>query len=298
MFKAYPKIHRIGKAETEGILNGTCHVEEKIDGANVSIWLEDGVIQCASRSQKVTSGFNGFVDFVNSNESIKKCLLENPNFRLYGEWLVRHTIAYNELSYKKFYLFDILEDTTNQFLSRESVLNVGETYSIPTPMQFGIFENPTVEELSKFVGKSCLGENGEGVVIKNLQFVNTFGSLAYAKIVSEKFKEDNGVIFGGNNRTSVSYWEIYVVNKYMTLSRVQKIMNKIQPLIDEKLDLKHTSRVISTCYHDMLVEEIWEIQDRVETLNFKNLKKIACKKASVIYKELLTGDVSVAHQNK
>jgi len=31
MFKKYPKIHRLGKEETEGILEGTCYIQEKID---------------------------------------------------------------------------------------------------------------------------------------------------------------------------------------------------------------------------------------------------------------------------
>lgn len=38
-FKPYFKIHRLGKEETEGILIGECHVEEKIDGANTSILI-------------------------------------------------------------------------------------------------------------------------------------------------------------------------------------------------------------------------------------------------------------------
>lgn len=44
MFIKYPKIHRLGKEETEGILNALCYIQEKIDGANTSIWIgEDGV---------------------------------------------------------------------------------------------------------------------------------------------------------------------------------------------------------------------------------------------------------------
>ena len=32
-FRSYGKIHRLGKEETEGILQGFCHVQEKVDGA-------------------------------------------------------------------------------------------------------------------------------------------------------------------------------------------------------------------------------------------------------------------------
>lgn len=124
-----------------------------------------------------------------------------------------------------------------------------------------------------------------------------FGSHNYAKIVTESFKEDNGVTFGGNNKHSDSYSEMYVVNKYMTVARIEKVMNKIQPMIDKKLDLEHIPRISGTAYHDMLTEEIWEIQTKVQSLHFGTLKRIATKKAVAIYKEILSGDISVAHQH-
>jgi hypothetical protein len=37
MFIKYPKIYRLGKDETIGILTGTCVLSEKLDGANVSV---------------------------------------------------------------------------------------------------------------------------------------------------------------------------------------------------------------------------------------------------------------------
>ena len=104
----YPKIRRLGDEDNDGILMGKVYVQEKIDGANAQIWIEDGEIKCGSRTQELTQGFNGFVDYAKSHEGIRKCLEANPNHRLFGEWLVRHTIAYNETVYKKFYLFDVM----------------------------------------------------------------------------------------------------------------------------------------------------------------------------------------------
>lgn len=295
MFKKYPKIHRLGKEETDGILTGTCYVEEKIDGANTSIWIEDGEIKTASRSQIVTSGFNGFVDYVRSNQNINNLLKDNPTFRLYGEWLVRHTIAYNELAYKKFYLFDIEDNGVR--LDTNKVHEYADKYGIPHPQLFGMFTNATPDQINVFAGKTNLGEKGEGIVVKNPTFINKFGELQYAKIVTQEFKEDNGVVFGGNNKHSETYWETWVTNKYMTLERIQKIINKLQPIIDKKLDLEHTPRVANTAFHDMLVEEIWDISKHVQDINMQSLKRIAIKKAIMIYKEIITGDISVAHKN-
>lgn len=301
MFKRYPKIHRLGKEETDGILEGVCHLEEKIDGANASIWLDqDGNIACGSRNRELEEGFNGFVEHAKTSAQIGLLLHDNPTYRLYGEFLVRHTIGYNESAYKKFYLFDITVvkegEEEEEFLPKEEVIRLADTYGIPRPEYHGSFENPTEEQLMKFVGKSVLGEKGEGIVIKNHEFRDKFGSHNYAKIVTESFKEDNGVTFGGNNKFSDTYWEMYVVNKYMTVARVEKVMHKVESATGERPDLKHIPRIANTCYHDMLTEEIYEIAKKVVALNFKSLQRISMKKAVAIYKEILSGDISVAHQ--
>lgn len=305
MLIKYPKIHRLGSDENEGILFGKCFVQEKIDGANTSIWVEGGEIKCGSRNNELSGGFNGFVDYAKWHLGITALLVDHPNYRLYGEWLVRHTIAYKETAYKKFYLFDVLVDgeyegerVKGKWLSINEVVELAEQYQIETPKLFGHVENPSVEYLQSLVGVSEIGERGEGIVIKNFDFVNKFGACEYAKIVTESFKEENAVVFGGNNKHSDSYWEMYVCNKYMTLARVQKVMNKIQPTVDEKLGLKHIPRILGTCYHDILTEEVWEIARKVQTLNFKILQRVCYKKARQIYVDILNENISVADKEE
>ena len=80
-FKKYPKIHRLGKDETLGILDGDCHTQEKIDGANASIWLgDDGDIRCGSRNNDVTEGsFNGLVEYVKNHKGKFEVMNKVPN---------------------------------------------------------------------------------------------------------------------------------------------------------------------------------------------------------------------------
>jgi hypothetical protein len=307
-FKKYPKVHRLGKDETDGILIGTVHVEEKLDGSNVQIWMEEGELQFGTRNQRITEGFNGFVDYCKNDEAIAKFFEDTgEDYRLYGEWLVRHTISYNETAYKQFYLFDITlrepelgEEEREKFLEREVVKQLAEEFGFKTPQYHGSWTNPTEEDMQTIMGLaglSALGEEGEGVVLKNEEFRDKFGNQNYAKIVTEKFKENNGITFGGNNKHSDTYWEMWIVNKYMTLARITKVMQKLQPQIDEKLDLQHIPRITKTAYHDMLTEEIWEISKKAGDVNFKSLKRVALKKAVQIYKDILTGDISVADSN-
>lgn len=293
MFIRYEKIHRLGKEETEGILEGTCYIQEKIDGANTSIWVEDGEIKCGSRNNVLQSGFNGFVDYVKSHEGINTLLKKHPEYRLYGEWCVRHTIQYNETAYKKFYLFDIMIKDSD-FYEIPQVYITAEKYGIETPKLFDVIDNPTVEQVMKYVGMSAIGEVGEGVVIKNFMFVNKFAQICYAKVVTEKFKEDNAICFGGNNKFSDTYCEMYICNKYMTLQRIEKIIHKIEPTLDRKIDMQDIQRVMSTAFHDLITEEIWEIQKKVPSVNFKSLERVCYKKAKQIFVDILNNSISVA----
>lgn len=301
MFKKYPKIHAYGKSENVGILDeGDFIVQEKLDGANVSIWLEAGEINMGSRTQKITEGFNGFCEYVKEHKGIKKFFEEHPDLRLYGEWLVRHTISYNETAYKKFYLYDILLPN-DEWMRSDDVQETAITYDISFPTIFhdtvkdGVIN---LEEINVFTGKTELGKMGEGIVIKNVGFVNSFGDHAYAKIVTQEFKEGNALVFGGNNKHSETYWEMYIINQYATLARVKKVMHKLQPIIDEPLDKKHTPRITNTCYHDMITEEAWEIAKKVQHVDFKALKRLSFKKFVQIYHYILDDNISVADENK
>lgn len=311
-FKAYNKIHGIHKEECEGILEGVCHIQEKVDGANASIWLEDDEVHYGSRSRdlfKANDNFNGFGDWVKSHEGIKQFLQAHPDHRLNGEWLVRHTIGYKELNYKKFYLFDItkemqkrneegVEETVEITLDIPFMYELAEKYEIPAVHLFGTVENPTMDQLKAFAGTSMLGEKGEGIVIKNLSFVNKFGVQQWGKFVTQEFKEDNGITFGGNNKHSESYEEMYYVNKMMTLPRVQKVLHKLESS-EGRLSEKHIPRVMGTCYHDLISEEGWVIAQELgktgKMFNFKTFKSLCDRKAKSIFLEILTGDISVAN---
>lgn len=306
-FRKYDKVHRLGKEETDGILLGTVHVEEKVDGANLSIWLgSGGEIRVGSRNNDLTANgneFNGAVKYVNTHPGIKKFFEENNNCRLYGEWLVKHTIEYNPTAYKKFYLFDIFieseieagEDTVPRgFLNPQVVHDLANQYGIDVVPYLGKFENPTFEELKKLMGASKFGDRGEGIVLKNVGFKNTFGDFCYAKIVDEAFKEDNGITFGGNNKFSDTYWEVWIMNKFIDVPRVQKIMNKIQPMVNERMDMKHIPRVMHAVYHDMITEEAWTISQKARKIDFDALQRVCYKKIKQVYVSILNDSISVA----
>lgn len=301
-FKPYPKVLALHKEECTGILNGTCYIQEKVDGANASIWLgDDGEIRCGSRTQDVTNqGFRGLVDWARSHEGIKKLLSINPNLRLYGEWCVRHSIAYDNLSYQKFYLFEAESD--DKKIDIEEMYIIAKEYDIPTVHLFAKIENPTLEQIQEFAGKSVLGSVGEGVVIKNFDFINAFGDHINAKYVTQEFREKNAIVFGGNNRHSETYTETHFMNEFVTVPRVQKCIHKMESMNDEKPDMKHLPQIMGMVYHDIIKEEAWEISKKCTSSNtkfdFKAFQRLCYAKAKQIYIEIITNDISVAHMSR
>ena len=337
-FIRYPKIKRLGDSDTDGILDGPVYVQEKIDGANASIWTEDidGVLNIClgSRSRCLCKfpldvdkrpaeltgdGFRGFREYVAAHEGIAIYLQDNPEDRLYGEWLVPHSIQYSSEHYNKFYLFDITQGRTEikcgsedregkegvkvvpeGFISTTVVHIIARTYNITTPKLYVDFKEVTPEQIEEIAGKSELGKQGEGVVIKRDDFINKWGRHAHAKFVTDEFKESNATAFGGNNKSSTTYGEQKVCNKYMTLPRVKKVMQKILFTLgdDEELEMKHTSRVAGTSYNDMLTEEIWNIQKECNVISFKALARVCSKKAIHMFHDILKGHDSVAYEEK
>lgn len=306
MFYEYPKVHRLGHEDCDGILEGECYIQEKIDGANASIWLEDGRIRVGSRNNDIsnTDSLNGFHEYVMGHEGLQTMVRNLPNCRFYGEWLLRHSIQYDETAYREFYLFDIFEDVVEgdeksfnceKRWSPKEVQIIAAIYSVKSPTIFATLDNPSLETLKSFLGQSVLGNEGEGIVIKNMEFTNKWGRHVYAKLVTEDFREKNAIIFGGNSKHSENYWEQYIVNQFMTVARIRKVVQKIASLTGGKAELSWTPRVAGTAYHDMLEEEIWTIAKKCGKVDFKVLSRIAHKKAQIIFKDVLSNDLSVAY---
>lgn len=298
-YRAYPKIHRLGKEETDGILDNELIVQEKVDGANCSIFELDGKVRCGTRTRMLPEddSFNGFQEAVRANFQLAMFFSREPNKILYGEWLVKHTITYNEEAYRKIYLFDIYDTVKDEWSTQDEVREWAEFLNLEYPHIFATGKL-TEEQIQEYVGKSMIAPAGEGVVLKAQGFVNKFGDHCYAKVVHQKFKESNAIVFGGNNKHSETYWEMYVVNKYCTTGRVRKIMQKLQSETERRLDMEHTSQIAGTCYHDLITEEIWEIVKKVPALDFKRLQGLCYRKFIQIYHDILNNSLSIADEEK
>lgn len=284
MFRKYDKVVRFEKPDCEGILNGDVYIFEKIDGSNVSVWKdrETGKLCAASRnnvvmdSENVIYPFNGFCAYLLEPEMKARLdgyFLTFPYDILYGEWLIHHTVHYPEDKYKQMYIFDVYGTIQNIYYSHDACYPLLKRYGFRVAPLLAKLSCPTIDEVMQYVGQTKMGgEQGEGIVLKNYDFINKYGRTVYGKIVSKKFQETKHVPKTVKNDEI----EKSIASVYVTETRVAKIIHKVELYINhgELIKIQDIPKVLQLMYNDIITEDMWEIIKKKNnpTINFKTLR--------------------------
>src|SRR6056297_3595068 len=202
-FKKYQKIRRIGDDRTKGILNGRVSVFPKIDGTNASVWMDDRKVKAGSRNRELTleNDNQGFYAMIINNQNIINFFKDYPDYRLYGEYLVPHSLkTYKDNAWRKFYVFDVM-DSTDEYIPYEHYKELMDKYNIDYIPPIAHIEGATVDSLFRLLDKNTFlikdGEGkGEGIVCKCYDYANKYGDIIWGKIVTSEFKEKHTKIMG------------------------------------------------------------------------------------------------------
>lgn len=195
--KKYKDIERLKDKYAPAFKSGEhITITEKIDGANASIVVnEDGTLTACSRRNELNQNntLQGFYDFVQTLDASIVSAALTSRYILFGEWLVKHTIRYPEDKMKQFYVFDVFDTETEQYMPWDFTKQIAEFIGLKTVPVF--YDGPFIswEHIYSFVGKTEMGgePTGEGVVIKSQDRLdNKFsGTPEYVKIVAKEFSE-------------------------------------------------------------------------------------------------------------
>lgn len=283
-FKKYQHVERIGTVETTGILDGMCYVFPKIDGTNSSVWLDCHEIKAGSRNRELSfeSDNAGFYKAIAEDNRIINFFTNNPNKRLFGEWLVPHSLkTYQDEAWKKFYVFDVMFG--DDYLQYDEYKILLDEYEIDYIPPIGKIENPSEEALYNFLEKNIfLIKNnsgiGEGVVIKNYNYTNRFGDIKWAKIVANEFKEKHQKEFKVTEFKEKDFIEKKIVNKYVTKSLCEKEFEKIKN--EEGWSSKFIPRLLSVIFYSLIKEESWNFikENKNSVIDFKRLQGFTTEK--------------------
>ena len=154
-YSKYQHIERLGSAEVDGILDGVCHIFPKLDGTNSQLWWDNG-LKAGSRNRElsVESDNAGFYNWALTQSNILSFFENRPDLKLYGEWLVPHTLKnYNSNAWRNFYVFDVTRED-GSYLTYEEYNALLLFYAIPTIPVLAIKTNPSLSELNSIVSEN------------------------------------------------------------------------------------------------------------------------------------------------
>lgn len=302
-------IERFGKSKkVEGIEKGKCFIFPKIDGSNAQAFLDDdGVVQAGQRNGMCTEQFNGkgLWQTIVSDNKIKKFLLDNPNLRLYGEFLIPHTLKdYNFDSWNKFYIFDV-EETVNgnsRLLSYTEYSKLLEKYDLLYIKPLAIIDYPTTSDFSRILeSNKYLLDNveaiGEGIVIKNYDYIcKQTKEQLFAKIVRAEFiAEHHNLEYDEKTGTYIEKTiEEKIADEFFTDAFIEKEVDKaINNLFDGELTKdkrKRIPEIFDFVFYAFVEEDMRNVVEKynkpnVSFMQLYNLCRDRIKEVSSIFKK-------------
>jgi hypothetical protein len=265
MFIKYQHVERYGNTEVQGIELGEAYVFPKLDGTNGSVWMDDGVICAGSRNRVLAIGDDnaGFYGEISKDIRIASYLKEFPHHTLYGEWLVPHSLkTYREDAWRKFYIFDVFDRNTEKLMHYEGYRMQMERHGLNYLAPLAIIKNGSADmfvqmlEKNVFLIQDGMG-SGEGIVIKNYDYLNRFGNQIWAKLVTNEFKEKHHKEMGAPI-IGCEIIEQKITDKYVTQALVDKVYAKIAAEHDGWTS-RYIPQLLNTVFYDLVREEMWEI---------------------------------------
>ena len=313
--KQYMHLERFGNTEVENIELGQVYVFPKIDGTNASVWVDhqyvDMPIQAGSRMRQLSleadnAGFLAWlaqprmeIDFP---EDLQDCpqwqriwwfLLKHKTLRLFGEWLVPHTFkGYREDAWRKFYVFDVLNDETDTYMTYEAYKPLLEEFGIEYIPPLAIVKNGSYEGFLKLLEQNKYlcpdnGEPGEGIVIKNYDYYNKYGRQVWAKIVRQEFKEAHYKTMGAPEINGGKMNEELIVEHCLSSHLVDKVFEKIKEA-EGGWSSKYIPRLLETVFYDVVREELWDGWKKIGfgNINGKTLKALVIQRIKTLKPEI------------
>jgi hypothetical protein len=301
-FLRYPHLCKFGNKEVENIEFGITHVFPKLDGTNSSLWCDldkhnNYKLYAGSRNRQLSleSDNAGFLNSFSGSESGVKhwhYLINNQNHILYGEWLVPHTIKnYREDAWRRFWIFDVFDRSTGKFLPYDVYKPLLEKYNLDFIPCIKAFKNGSWENFMHEAQNNAGfllpdGAKGEGIVIKNYNWTNSYQQVTWAKIVLAEFKDKFHAAMGHNVEENKSNSQ-FICDKACTEALIEKEYAKIV-VENDGWQSRFIPRLLHTVFYSVVTEELWSCLKEIKygLVNFKELQQLCILKVKETKPEL------------
>lgn len=271
----YQHVERLGNEEVEGILDGEVIVQTKLDGANLTVAWDNGIV-IASRNNIISypghlyvgtggQSFRGAIDYVTTHVGFIS--LAQSDHILRCEYLKKHTVRYAQENYGHVYVYDVQRKDLSY---KHPIHWMGMAQALGVriiPITYTV-HRPTVDYLTKLVaGPDEFGaEQKEGLVIKRYDgWTNKFGHITWAKLIAEDFREKNKLVFGGSSKDPP---EVQFVANTLTRQFIHKTICTLEDSLGRRLTVRDMPQVLGRCWHDAFSEELWNFIKKGKVKNF------------------------------
>lgn len=209
-----------------------------------------------------------------------------------------HTLrTYLDSAWSKFYIFDVYDRETEQYLSYDKYKDIAaelerECPNIELLPPLAVAKVLRDQDIEKALQSNfyLMKENelGEGIVIKRYSFVNKYGRTVWAKAVRTEFTAKHIKEMGPRVINSMNCLEQTIVDDYLTEHLILKTYEKLRDKYEFPGDLpsRHIAELLQTVFYDFVTEEIWEVIKKLKypTINFKQLHRLCYNKTKEVCK--------------
>lgn len=293
-FKKYQKVRRIGDFRTDGILDGEVTIFPKIDGTNGSVWMDGQTVKAGSRKRELSlkKDNQNFYKYILTQSNLKEFLLEHSGFRLYGEWLVPHSLkTYTNEAWRKFYVFDVI-DEEGRYLPYEAYKPLLEEYNIDYIPALASVKDSNEDILHDFLTQNnfLIQEQqgvGEGIVIKNYDYVNIEGDVIWAKIINLEFKESCKLAKKSQKVDFAEGVERRIIEKFVTQAFIEKEYAKIVTAKGHWQN-EYIPEFLNRVFYELIEEEMWNILKAFKkpSINFNLLYNMTINEVKKVKKNI------------
>ena len=215
MFRRYMHVERMTDPlpqRINGLTHGETYVFPKIDGANHCAWydLDERRCMCASRRVVLTEDNDqtGFYSYWTTHPEIARMCEENKGLVFYGEYLTPHTLrAYQDDAWGRWYVFDVWSVLGDAYMPFDAYEPLVRSYGIDVIPPLAVENSPSRDRLiGLLTDNGYLMKDdtvGEGVIVKNYRFRDTWGGQTWGKLVTEDFRKAFGEAWGVEDRMTV-----------------------------------------------------------------------------------------------
>lgn len=291
---SYPKVRYTSDTPTLAS-EGTVTVQEKLDGGNYRILLDDNDrVYGSKKNLRGSDPEDMNVFFRRPAKYFESTVTQDAQhavhedygtLTVFGENMLRHSISYDFDSVPPLLVFDVWSHDQETFLPLEEAQTVVsrlglEFVPILETIPAAEFQTQYIEQtdsdgLPYDIPESVYRDgDAEGVVFKN------YDTQTFAKHVSPEFKEINDLRWGfsqkdsdtGESLREVDYTK-YIVAKYVTDTRIEKQTRKLVMDTGE-LSMKITGDLITNVYEDVWAEHGDDIIYSANTVDMERLHNL------------------------